>query len=158
MEILYKIFQIFIIKNQELKKKEINNISIDYLLDKLEDNKNQKKIINYITNYKKIPQKTIDYFKNLKPIDIIQKKKIKSEKSKENNIENNSKITDNEIKQIIIDYLRIKYNELSIFNIDIYIIYIEGWDKNCLNEEGPREYIFHRIKNFNKRESKCTIM
>jgi hypothetical protein len=111
-------------KKLGIKKKEINNISIDYLLDKLEDNKNQKKIIDYITNYKKIPPKTIDYFKNLKPIDIIQKKKIKSEKSKENNIENNSKITDNEIKQIIIDYLRIKYNELSIFNIDIYILYI----------------------------------
>ena len=66
-------------------------------------------------------------------------------------------ITDNEIKQIIIDYLRIKYNESSIFDIDIYFIYCEGWKRNCLDEEGPREYIYDKIKN-HKKKSSCTIM
>jgi len=126
-------------KKLGISKKEINNISIDYILDKLEDAKIQKNIIKYITDYKKIPKKTIDYFKNFKSM-------------------NSKEITDNEIKQIIIDYLRLKYNEYSIFNIDIYFIYCEGWNRNCLDEEGPREYIFDRIKKFKKKKSSCIVM
>ncbi len=124
-------------------KKEIKNISIDSILDKLEDKKNQKKIISYIINYKKIPKKTIKYFKTIQP--IYSKEIIKFD------------ITDDEIKQIIIDYLRIKYNEYSIFDIDIYFIFCQGWKKNCLDEDGPREYIYERIKNHNK-ESSCIVM
>jgi hypothetical protein len=130
-------------KKLGITKKEIKNISIDFILDKLEDKKNQKKIISYITNYKNIPKDTIKYFKTMKP--IYSKEIIKFD------------ITDNEIKQIIIDYLRIKYNEFSIFNIDIYFIFCEGWKRNCLDEEGPREYIFDRIKN-HKKESSCVVM
>jgi hypothetical protein len=126
-------------KKLGISKKEIHNISIDYILDKLEDAKMQKKIIKYITDYKKIPKKTIDYFKKMKSV-------------------NSKEITDNEIKQIIIDYLRLKYNEYSIFNIDIYFIYCEGWNRNCLDEEGPREYIFHKIKEFNTKKSSCIVM
>ena len=40
-------------------KKEIKNISIDSILDKIEDKKNQKKIISYITNQKKIQKETV---------------------------------------------------------------------------------------------------
>jgi hypothetical protein len=133
-------------KKLGIKKKDINNITIDLILDKLEDNKNQKKIINYITDYKKIPQKTINHFKNVKSI-YQNKKNIKID------------ITDNEIKQIIIDFLRIKYNQYSIFNIDISFIYFEGWNRNCLDEEGPSDYIFDRIKELKgKKESSCIIL
>jgi len=130
-------------KKLGITKKEIKNISIDFILDKLEDQKNQKKIISYITNYKKIPKETIKYFKTIKP--AYSKEIIKYD------------ITNNEIKQIIIDYLRIKYNESSIFDIDIYFIYCEGWERNCLDEEGPREYIYDKIKK-HKKKSSCTIM
>lgn len=132
-------------KTLGITKKEIHNISIDYILNKLEDIKIQKKIIKYITDYKKIPKKTIHYFKNLK-----------SMYSKENIVK---EITDNEIKQIIIDYLRIKYNEYSIFNIDISFIYFQGWNKNYLDEEGPSDYIFDKIEEFRKSSSSsCVIM
>ena len=133
-------------KKLGIKKNQIKNISIDFILDKLEDKNNQKKIISYITNYKKNPEKTIDYFKNLKSLYGKNKNKI-------------LKVTDNQIKQIIIDYLRIKYNECSIFDTDIYFIYCEGWNRNCLDEEGPRDYIFDRIKELNiKKESLCILM
>jgi hypothetical protein len=135
-------------KSKSTKKNyiEYNNINIDILLDKLEDEKFQKKIIKCITNYKKIPQKTINYFKNIKP--LFSKNNISDDKNK---------ISDDNIKQFIIDYLRIKYNELSIFDIDIYFIYFEGWKNNCLDEEGPKDYIIDRIRKFNK-DTKCVIM
>jgi hypothetical protein len=127
-------------KKLGITNKEINNKSIDSILDKLENKKNQKKIINCITNHKKIPKKTIDYFKNLKS--MYSKKNISFE------------VSDDEIKQIIIDYLRIKYNEMSIFDIDIYFIYCSGWKHNDLDKEGPSEYIFERIKELNKKKNK----
>jgi hypothetical protein len=114
---------------------DFNNISIEKIVDKLEDEKIQKKIIKKITNYKKIPKKTIDYFKIY-----------------------NNKISNNELKQFIIDYLRIKYNDLSIFNLDINFIYFEGWENNTLLEEGPKDYIIERIKEVNKSFSFCNII
>ena len=122
-------------KYHEGKFVNYNNISFEKILDKLEDKKIQKKIIKIITNYKKIPKKTINHFKFY-----------------------NKKISNNEIKQFIIDYLRIKYNELSIFDLDINFIYFEGWNKNCLIEEGPSDYIIDRIKNFDNSTSLCIIM
>jgi hypothetical protein len=132
-------------KKLGITKKEINNKSVNTILDKLEDNKNQKKIINYITNHKKIPKKTINHFKNLKSL-YCKEKNISIE------------VSDDDIKQIIIDYLRIKYNEMSIFDIDIYFIYCRGWKHNDLDKEGPSDYIYDRIKELNqKKESYCII-
>ena len=134
-------------KKLGITKKETNNI-----FDKLEDAKIQKKIIKYITDYKKIPKKTIYYFKNL---ESMYSKNLESMYSEENALK---EISDDEIKQIIIDYLRIKYNEYSIFDIDISFIYFQGWNKNCLSEEGPSDYIFDRIKELNKKKSSCVVM
>ena len=63
----YKIFGL----TKKLNKKiyvSYNDITIDIILNKLEDDKIQEKIIKSITNYKKIPKKTIDYFKNTKSL------------------------------------------------------------------------------------------
>ena len=40
-----------------------------------------------------------------------------------------------------------------------YLIYFEGWNRNCFDEEGPCDYIFNRIKELKgKKESSCIIL
>ena len=90
-------------KYQKNKIINYDKITIKIILDKLEDKKIQNKIIKKISNYNKIPKKIIDYYKNIEL----------SYKSEEfNNIK--KEISENNIKQLFIDYLRIKYNESSI--------------------------------------------
>jgi hypothetical protein len=128
------------------KKLNYDKITVKIILDKLEDKKIQNKIIKKISNYNKIPKKIIDYYKN---IELSYKSEEFNKIKKE--------ISENNIKQFIIDYLRIRYNELSIFDYDINYIFFEGWHNNCLNEEGPLDYIIDRIKNFNKNNFLCII-
>ena len=96
-----------------------SNINRDFIITKLERKSVQSKIIKKITNYKKIPKKTLDYYKT----------------------NCDKEISDEDIINAILKYLQKKYNEQSIFWIDIDTIYFNGWNKNGLDEEGPREYI-----------------
>ena len=110
-----------------------SNINRDFIITKLESKSIQSKIIKKITNYKKIPKKTLDYYKT----------------------NCDKEISDEDIINAILKYLHKKYNEQSIFWIDIDTIYFNGWNKNELDEEGPREYIYNILC---KSNSICSIM
>ena len=100
-----------------------NKLNTDIIIHKLESKAVQSKIIKKLKNYNKKPIKTLNYFKNNCDKDISYE----------------------DIINAILKYLNIKYNEQSIFWIDIDTIYFNGWNKNELNEEGPREYIHNLL-------------
>jgi hypothetical protein len=94
----------------------------------LEDKKMQKKIIQKIINYKKIPNNILNYYKNI---------------DKWNNLDISQFITYEDIINTIYEYLLIKYNTFSILNYDIDNLYNNNW--NSLNEEGLSEYVFSKL-------------
>jgi hypothetical protein len=104
------------------------NSKCEEIIKKLEESKYQKMIIKKITNYKKIPDSVFDYYS-----------------------ENMSdKITDSDIVNIIYDYIRMKYNEYSILNIDVDWFFKETY--TTITEEGPRDYIFDNLEILSKKQ------
>ena len=126
-------------KKTNFEKGNISNKSIESLekakldfVNLLENEKNQKKIINVLSNYNKIPKKIINYFKK--------------------NVDN--EITNEMIVNKLLEYMALKYNEMSILDFDIDFILFDK--KYLFNEEGPKEYIFDGLKN-NKEKGFCII-
>ena len=115
------------IKIENVSAKDIKEAKLD-LINLIEKETNQKKIIKVLSKYNSIPKKIINYFKKNLP----------------------DEISDEMIVNKILEYLSIKYNKLSILDIDIdYIIFDK---KYLLDEEGPREYIFNGLKKNNKKD------
>lgn len=131
-------------KQDIIKFLKIKSNSCDNILNKLEESKIQKHIINKITKYKKIPNNIIIYYRERSSYGL-----------KYSGEELDKHITDTDIVNEIYNYLRIKYNKESIFNIDINFIINDIW--TTLDEEGPRDHIFDAlnklaIKRINKNK------
>lgn len=123
-------FEDFIENNKNiLKKLSLKNIkNIDELGKELKKEKTQNKIIKEITKTNKIPKNVIEYYiKNI----------------------NNENITGEIVKECIEEYVIQQYNRLSILDFDIGYIYEKG-KFNTLDEEGPRDYVLNKLKNYNK--------
>ena len=119
-------------KSKKNKKLNKNNELKELLIKELEDESNQKKIIKKLKNkILKSPKNIINYYK--KALHFGTKKLI------------NEDITDKQIKEYLLDYIKLKYNEESILNLDIYLIFFKN--KNALNEEGAREYVINKMEN-----------
>ena len=54
----------------------------------------------------------------------------------------------------MLEYMALKYNEMSILDFDIDFILFDK--KYLFDEEGPREYILNELKN-NKEKGFCII-
>ena len=126
-------------KKSNFEKGKIENKSIESLekakldfVKLLENEKNQKKIIKVLSNYNKIPRKIINYFKK--------------------NLDDD--ITNEMIINKMLEYMSLKYNEMSILDFDIDFILFDK--KYLFDEEGPREYILNELKN-NKEKGFCII-
>lgn len=109
----------------------------DYFIELVTDKENQKKIVTLLLKkLDKIPKGIINYFLERKP--------------------ENKEITKQQIKEFLIDYIRLKYNQESVLNIDISFILFQNY--YGLDEEGPREYVFDQMKKYGDNESQCNIL
>lgn len=99
-----------------------NKNTKEYLIESIENRENQKKFIKVLSNYHNIPSQLIKFFKQNLP----------------------DEITNEMIVNKMLEYISNKYKEESILNIDIGWILFEK--EYLLNQEGPREFIFHELK------------
>jgi len=109
----------------------------DYFIELVTDKENQKKIVTLLLKkLDKIPKDIINYYL-------------------ENKIEN-EEITKQQIKEFLIEYIRLKYNQESVLNFDISLILFDN--RYGLSEEGPRDYVFDQMKKYGNNESQCNIL
>ena len=107
-----------IIKFLKLKK----NFTNDDIIKKLTSKTLHNKIIKKLINYKKIPLSILNYY--IQRIDNVKKEDIINK---------------------LLEYLEIQYYKKYIFDFDISFIVIHN-NYKTLNEEGPRDYVFTKLK------------
>ena len=126
-------------------------VSYDIVMDKLEDDKIQRKIIRNISNYKLIPNDLVeDYLRHIKR-DVVQDQLKKPPHQRSHNYRD-ARILDAlnffgeiEVKEAIMSFILERYNSRSLLDFDLFNIVLGGWDNNALMDTDPREVIWEYL-------------